>query len=108
MLEINPTMVTKAINVTSTLTEVGEGPPTGTDDDDDDVMLGPVKLKVVISGLVGDVTFCTNMLPFTSVELIPNCAFCSILNPRVFDIGLLLLWSEPVMTTYCWICSGSL
>ena len=72
-------MVTKAINVTSTWTEVGEGPLTGTDDDDD-VMLGPVKLKVVISGLVGDVTFCTNMLPFISVEFIPNCACCSILS----------------------------
>ena len=72
-------MVTKAINVTSTWTEVGEGPPTGTDD-----MFGPVKIKVVMSSLVEGVTFCTKTLPFTdiSVNLVPNCACCSILTPE--------------------------
>ena len=82
VLEINPTMVTKATNVASTWTDVGEGPLTGTDDDDDDVMLGPVKFKVVICNQDGDVTLCITRLPFTdiSVQFIPNCACFSILT----------------------------
>ena len=106
VLEINPTMVTKATNVASTWTEVGEGPPTGTDDDDDDdVMLGPVKFKVVICNQIGDVTLCITRLPFTdiSVQFIPNSAWFSILTQGILSNRtsvILVFCNEKLLLDY--------